>query len=84
MVIGMFDSVLNVLSHGLSGWTWWQVTIYTLIVTHLTIIGVTLFLHRAQAHRARSAELGVDELQMEAARGEVVFGKPPTTCVHHD
>ncbi len=34
---------------GVSGWTMVAVT---LIVTHLTIISVTLFLHRAQAHRS--------------------------------
>lgn len=30
----------------------WQVVLITLILTHITIISVTLFLHRAQAHRA--------------------------------
>jgi stearoyl-CoA desaturase (delta-9 desaturase) len=30
----------------------WQVVIITLIFTHITIVGVTVFLHRAQAHRA--------------------------------
>ena len=28
-----------------------NIIIYTLVVTHITIICVTLFLHRAQAHR---------------------------------
>jgi stearoyl-CoA desaturase (delta-9 desaturase) len=32
--------------------TGWQIVIYTLIVTHITIAGVTIFLHRCQAHRA--------------------------------
>ena len=32
-------------------WSWWQVVLFTLIVTHITIISVTLFLHRSQAHR---------------------------------
>jgi stearoyl-CoA desaturase (delta-9 desaturase) len=31
---------------------WWGVVLYALVVTHLTIIGVTLYLHRCQAHRA--------------------------------
>ncbi|MCP5151371.1 MAG: transposase [Ectothiorhodospiraceae bacterium] len=31
---------------------WWGYVLVTLAMTHLTIIGVTLFLHRAQAHRA--------------------------------
>lgn len=32
--------------------TWWQVLIVTLVMTHITICSVTIFLHRAQAHRA--------------------------------
>jgi len=31
---------------------WWGHVLYTLAATHLTIIGVTLYLHRCQAHRA--------------------------------
>ena len=34
----------------------WQVLLFTLVVTHITIAAVTIFLHRAQAHRA--LELG--------------------------
>jgi stearoyl-CoA desaturase (delta-9 desaturase) len=30
----------------------WQVVIATLVLTHITIVSVTVFLHRAQAHRA--------------------------------
>jgi stearoyl-CoA desaturase (delta-9 desaturase) len=44
----VFDFLLNGLTHA-SGW---QIFIYTLIVTHITIAGVTIFLHRCQAHRA--------------------------------
>lgn len=29
----------------------WVYIIYTLILTHITVIGVTIFLHRSQAHR---------------------------------
>ncbi len=32
--------------------TWWQVLLVTLLMTHITISAVTIFLHRAQAHRA--------------------------------
>ncbi len=46
------DALVQWLSHGLLEATWWQVVIYTLITTHITISGVTIFLHRAQAHRA--------------------------------
>lgn len=31
---------------------WWGLVVYTLVVTHITIIAVTVFLHRCQAHRA--------------------------------
>ena len=31
---------------------WWGVLIATLLFTHITIVAVTVFLHRAQAHRA--------------------------------
>ena len=49
----LFDSVLNVLAHGLwASATWWEVLVITLVMTHITICSVTIFLHRAQAHRA--------------------------------
>ncbi len=32
--------------------SWWQIVLYTLATTHITIAAVTIFLHRAQAHRA--------------------------------
>ncbi|MBC7500325.1 DesA family fatty acid desaturase [Actimicrobium sp. GrIS 1.19] len=38
--------------HGLTGASNWQVFIYTMVVTHITIAGVTIYLHRHQAHRA--------------------------------
>jgi len=31
---------------------WWSVVVFTLAVTHITIVAVTVFLHRCQAHRA--------------------------------
>jgi len=46
------DPVLDFLLNGLTHSTSWQIFIYTLIVTHITIAGVTIFLHRCQAHRA--------------------------------
>ena len=36
---------------GLLQASWWQVVIYTLVMTHITIVAVTIFLHRSQAHR---------------------------------
>lgn len=37
---------------GLLGWNVWQIVAYTLIVTHVSIVSVTVFLHRSSAHRA--------------------------------
>jgi fatty-acid desaturase len=37
---------------GLAQATWWQVLLYVLVTTHLTIVSVTLYLHRHSAHRA--------------------------------
>src|SRR5574343_1191929 len=48
----LFDALLNWLAHGLANFSFWQLVIYTLVVTHITIASVTIFLHRAQAHRA--------------------------------
>ncbi|MFM8610751.1 MAG: fatty acid desaturase [Burkholderiaceae bacterium] len=46
------NMVIHWLSHGLWDLAWWQIVLYTLATTHITIAAVTLFLHRAQAHRA--------------------------------
>ena len=46
------NATLNWLAHGLWNLSWWQVVIYTLVVTHITIASVTIYLHRHQAHRA--------------------------------
>ena len=48
----MLDSVLVLLDQGLLNFSWWQIVLYTLVVTHITIAGVTIYLHRCQAHRA--------------------------------
>lgn len=45
------QNILHFLADGLLQWSWWQVVLFTLAVTHITIISVTLFLHRSQAHR---------------------------------
>ena len=46
------DAVLNYLAHGLLDFSWWQIVLYTLVTTHITIASVTIYLHRHQAHRA--------------------------------
>ena len=47
-----FDPLLNWIANGYLDWAWWQILIFTLAVTHVTIAAVTIFLHRCQAHRA--------------------------------
>ena len=46
------SSVLVWLAHGLWHLAWWQIVLFTLAITHITMISVTVFLHRHQAHRA--------------------------------
>ena len=46
------DAAVALLAGGLAQATWWQVVLYTLVTTHITIAAVTIFLHRSQAHRA--------------------------------
>ena len=46
------DALVNWLANGMLDASWWQVLAFTLVVTHITIAAVTIFLHRAQAHRA--------------------------------
>ncbi|MCG8987575.1 fatty acid desaturase [Delftia acidovorans] len=55
-----FGSVWNLavdwIANGLWQLSWWQLLLYALVTTHITIAGVTIFLHRCQAHR--SLDLG--------------------------
>ena len=53
----LFDSpalsaAVDWLAHGLLGLAWWQVLLIGLVLTHITIVSVTLYLHRHSAHRA--------------------------------
>lgn len=45
-------SILDWLSHGILDLSVLQLVAYTLIVTHITIVAVTVYLHRYSAHRA--------------------------------
>ena len=47
-----FDLFLHWLANGYLDWSWWQILVFTLAATHITIAAVTIFLHRCQAHRA--------------------------------
>ena len=46
------DALVDGLVDGALAASWWQVLLATLVMTHITISAVTIFLHRAQAHRA--------------------------------
>ncbi|MBK9134518.1 MAG: fatty acid desaturase [Betaproteobacteria bacterium] len=46
------DRLVEVLADGVTAATWWQIVLFTLVTTHVTIAAVTIFLHRSQAHRA--------------------------------
>ena len=37
---------------GLLGFAWWEALLATLLLTHVTIVSVTVYLHRYSAHRA--------------------------------
>ncbi len=53
LISSMFDAVVDLLAHGLwAGAGGWTVLLVTLLMTHATICSVTIYLHRAQAHRA--------------------------------
>ncbi|MDM0082171.1 acyl-CoA desaturase, partial [Variovorax sp. J31P179] len=48
----VLSAAIDWLGHGLWDLAWWQVVLYTLVTTHITIAAVTIFLHRTQTHRA--------------------------------
>ncbi len=48
----VLNAAVDWLAHGLWGLSWWQIVLYALATTHITIVSVTLYLHRHQAHRA--------------------------------
>jgi stearoyl-CoA desaturase (delta-9 desaturase) len=48
----VLNAAIDWLGTGLWNLAWWQVVLYTLVTTHITIASVTIYLHRHQAHRA--------------------------------
>ena len=46
------SAVIDWLAHGLWNLSFWQIVMFALVMTHLSMISVTVFLHRHQAHRA--------------------------------
>ena len=55
----MFNAILDWVGHGTWHLAWWQIVLFTLALTHITMISVTVFLHRHQAHRALDLHPGV-------------------------
>ena len=51
-MMSVWDGLVDWLANGLVDTAWWQVLLFTLVATHITIAAVTIFLHRSQAHRA--------------------------------
>jgi stearoyl-CoA desaturase (delta-9 desaturase) len=50
--LSVFSAALDWLAYGALQLPWWQMILVTLVLTHITMISVTVFLHRHQAHRA--------------------------------
>jgi stearoyl-CoA desaturase (Delta-9 desaturase) len=48
----LWDGLIDWAANGLVHTTWWEIVLVMLVLTHVTIASVTIFLHRAQAHRA--------------------------------
>ena len=48
----MIDSAVDLLANGLLGLSVWGYIAAALVMTHITIVAVTIYLHRHQAHRA--------------------------------
>jgi stearoyl-CoA desaturase (delta-9 desaturase) len=48
----VLNAAIEWLAHGTWSIAWWQIVLFALAMTHVTMISVTVFLHRHQAHRA--------------------------------
>jgi stearoyl-CoA desaturase (delta-9 desaturase) len=48
----VLNHAIDWLANGFWDLNWWQIVLFTLAMTHVTMISVTVFLHRHQAHRA--------------------------------
>src|SRR5215216_6190957 len=52
VLITIRDALVDWLANGLASFNGWEILLFTLVATHITIASVTIFLHRSQAHRA--------------------------------
>ena len=48
----VLNAAIEWLAHGVWNIAWWQIVLFALAMTHVTMISVTVFLHRHQAHRS--------------------------------
>ena len=48
----VFNAAIDWLARGVLDLSWWQIVLFALAMTHITIASVTIYLHRHQAHRA--------------------------------
>jgi len=48
----VLNAAIDWLAHGSLGFSWLEVLVVTLVLTHITIASVTIYLHRHSAHRA--------------------------------
>ena len=48
----LVSAAIEWLARGSWDLAWWQIVLFTLLLTHITMVSVTVFLHRHQAHRA--------------------------------
>ena len=48
----VLNSTIEWMGHGAWDLAWWQIILFALALTHITMVSVTVFLHRHQAHRA--------------------------------
>ncbi|MCX7660996.1 MAG: fatty acid desaturase [Caldimonas manganoxidans] len=51
-ILIVWESLVDWLANGMLQAAWWQILVFTLVVTHITIASVTIFLPRSQAHRS--------------------------------
>ena len=48
----VIDALIDWMAHGLFDLAWWEIILVMLGLTHITIVSVTIYLHRHSAHRA--------------------------------
>ena len=46
------EQYLQWMAEGLLALSWWQLLLIGLVMTHVTIVAVTVYLHRCQTHRS--------------------------------